>query len=264
MPKSLPCPSCHYNRSWAIRRHHRKCKQCRKEWSPRNFHPVFPFRLSKREWLRLIEAWLRDKTILATADDCHLAYRTVQAAILLIRQRMASLELKPFNLIVEADGTFVGGAWKNKPAWRRRSQRVKRGRGTSKQAVFGVIQRYPVQVMTWLVSNEKGITTTPLIRSQVRQGSLVFTDGNKGYRRLPRYGYHHDWVDHQAGQYVKGIVHTQTMDGYWGLLKNHLDKTGGVRKHFLPLYLAEHQWRYNHHHLSRKEQAKLIYQLLTD
>lgn len=264
MPKLLPCPSCGYTRSWAIRRHHRKCKSCRHEWSPRTFYPVRPFRLSQREWLRLIETFLRDNTITAAANECHLAYRTVQAAILNIRQKMAILEPQPFRLITEADGTFIGGAWKNKPAWMRKTQKVKRGRGTSKQAVFGIMQRYPLRVKVWLVKNEKGLTTIPLIRQQVKAGSLVFTDGNKGYRRLPEHGYHHDWVDHEAGEYVKGIVHTQTLDGYWGLLKNHLNRTGGVRKSFLHLYLAEHQWRYNHHHLSRKKRTKLIYQLLTD
>jgi len=220
--------------------------------------------LSKREWLRLIESFLRDGAILKVTSECHLAYRTVQAAILKIRQKMANAQSSLFHLITEADGTYIGGAWKNKPAWLRRVKRTKRGRGTSKQAIFGVMQRYPNQVKSWLVKNEKAITTIPLIRSQVKTGSLVFTDGHKGYRRLPKYGYHHDWVDHENGEYVRGIVHTQTLDGYWGLLKNYLDRTGGVRKQFLHLYLADHQWRYNHHHLSRKEQAKLIYQLLTD
>ncbi|MBI5733828.1 MAG: IS1595 family transposase [Candidatus Kerfeldbacteria bacterium] len=264
MPKLLPCPSCNYARSWVIRRYHRKCKQCRKEWSPRTFHPVLPFRLSRREWLRLIEVFLRDHTILAVTNECHLAYRTAQAAILRIRRKMATVKLEPFCLVVEADGTYIGGAWKNKPAWIRRRYRVKRGRGTNKQAIFGLMQRYPPQVKAWLVKNEKAVTTIPLINSQVRKGSLIFTDGHKGYRRLPKYGYHHDWVDHEKGEYVKGIVHTQTLDGYWGLLKNRLDRTGGVRRSFIHLYLAEHQWRYNHHHLSRKQQAKLIYQLLTD
>lgn len=263
MPKLLSCPSCEYTRSWVIRRHHRKCKQCRAEWSPGSQHPVSGFRLSRREWHRIIDAFLRDGTIDSVKEECRLAFQTAQSATLRIRNIMTNDLPAPFSLISEADGTFIGGSWKNKPAWIRR-QGTKRGRGTSKQAVFGVMQRYPPRVRVWLVANEKGTTTIPRIRQQVRRGSGIFTDGNRGYRRLSKYDYHHDWVDHEAGEYVRGIVHTQTLDGYWGLLKNYLNRTGGIRPHFMHLYIGEHQWRYNHRHLTRKEQVKLVYQLLTD
>jgi transposase-like protein len=139
--------------------------------------------------------------------------------------------------ICEADETYVGGSWKNKAIHIRR-QGSKRGRGTSKQAIFAVLQRYPQQVRAWLVPNSKGRTTRPLIISVVELGSSVYTDGHRGYRSLPHYGYIHEWVDHDAGEYVRGDVHTQTLDGYWGLLKVHLSGIGGVRKDKLPLFIG--------------------------
>jgi transposase-like protein len=218
--------------------------------------------LERREWSRIIDAFLRDGTIRAVEQECGIEYRTAQKAVSAMRTAMANNVPESFSGICEADETYVGDAWKNKNIHIRR-QGTKRGRGTSKQAVFGIIQRNPSRVRVWLVPNSKGRTTIPIIRSYVGRGSAIFTDGHKGYRRLPRYGYIHEWVDHEAGEYVRGEVHTQTIDGYWGLLKTHLDSIGGIRKERLPLFIGEHVWRYNFRHLTRKEQVKLIYLLLT-
>lgn len=261
MPKLLSCPYCQNNRSWAIRRHHRKCKRCRREWSPGNYYPVKGFRLARREWLWIIDTFIRDKTILSISRECHIAYATAQRCGCLIRTLMTHDIPRHFRGICEADETYVGGSWRNKAIHIRR-QGSKRGRGTQKQAILGVMQRKPQLVRIWLVPNSKGRTTIPKILSQVHKGSSVYTDGHKGYRRLPRYGYLHQWVDHEAGEYVRGNVHIQGIDGYWGKLKTHLDSIGGIRKERLPLFIGEHQWRYNFKHLSREEQTKYLFQFL--
>lgn len=262
MPKLLICPACGYTRSWAIRRHHRKCKQCRQEWSPGTFHPVSGFRLPRREWLGIIDAFLRDKRIRAVERECGIEYRTAQKAVYVMRTVMTKDVPEPFYGVCEADETYVGGSWKNKAIHIRR-QGTKRGRGTSKQAIFGIIQRDPARARVWLVRNTRSRSLNPHVRRTVGRGSTIYTDGRKGYRRLPRYGYQHDFVDHEAGEYVRGKVHTQTVDGYWGLLKTHLDSIGGIRKERLHLFIGEHLWRYNFRHLTRKEQVKRIYLLLT-
>jgi transposase-like protein len=167
--------------------------------------------------------------------------------------------------ICEADETYVGGSWKNKAVHIRR-QGTKRGRGTSKQPIFGVIERAEEEhskVRVWLTPDTKNLSLIPHIQQTVCRGSIIYTDGRKGYRKLPRYGYLHDWVDHDAGEYVRGRVHTQNIDGYWGLLKTHLDSIGGIRKNRLHLYVGEHVWRFNFRHLTRKEQTKHLYKLLT-
>lgn len=262
MPKLFVCPTCGYTRSWSIRRHHRKCKQCRSEWSGGGIHPIAGFRLARREWYRIIDTFLRDGSINAVQHECRLAHETACHTVIAMRTVMTGDAPALFSGICEADETYVGGSWKNK-AIHIRKQGTKRGRGTSKQAIFGVIQRHPLRVRVWLVRDSKGRTTIPLIKSLVCRGSVLCTDGHKGYRRLPRYGYFHAWVDHDAGEYVRGQVHTQTIDGYWGLLKTHLDSIGGIRKERLHLFVGAHVWRYNFRHLTRKEQVKKIYLLLT-
>lgn len=265
MPKLLCCPACGHARSWSIRRHHRKCKRCRSEWSPRTFHPIYGFRLPRREWLRIIENFLRDGTINAVQSECRLAHETACNAIYALRTVMTSDVPELLAGVCEADETYVGGSWKNKAVHIRR-QGTKRGRGTSKQPIFGVIARgdeRASQVRVWLTKNTKNRALLPHIRATVCQGSTIYTDGRKGYRHLPRYGYPHDWVDHEAGEYVRGPVHTQNIDGYWGLLKTHLDSIGGIRKERLPLFIGEHVWRFNFRHLTRKEQVQHLYSILT-
>ena len=265
MPNFLLCPHCGYSRSWSLRRYHRRCKKCRKEWSPGSFHPVWKFRLSRREWLGIIETFMRDGTTVAVQDISRLAHGTATKAVKAIRSAM-SIDVPELLMgVCEADETYIGGSWKNKAIHIRR-QGSKRGRGTSKQPIFGVIQRAgdePSRVRVWLTKDTKNQSLDKHIFDTVVRGSVIYTDGRKGYRRLPRYGYFHDWVDHEAGEYVRGPVHTQNMDGYWGRLKTHLGGIGGIRKSHLPLFVAEHVWRFNFRHLSRKEQAKRIYSFLT-
>lgn len=265
MPKLFPCPSCEYTRSWVIRRHHRKCKQCRSEWSLGTEHPVQGFRLERREWHRVIETFLRDRTIQAVSQECLIAYATAHKAINIVRQAMTQDVPEQLDGICEADETYLGGSWKNKAVHIRR-QGTKRGRGTSKQPVFGVIQRggrEPSKVRVWLTPDTKNETLMPHIFQTVVKGATIYTDGRAGYRHLPGFGYHHEWVDHEAGEYVRGDVHTQNIDGFWGHLKTRLDSIGGIRKRRLHLFVGECVWRFNFRHLTRKEQVGRLYSILT-
>ena len=58
--------------------------------------------------------------------------------------------------------------------------------------------------------------------------------------------YPHGTVDHRAGEYVVGAVHTNTIEGFWSLIKRGMVGTfHKVSKKYLPLYVAEFQFRYN-------------------
>lgn len=256
------CPHCGCRFFWLVRRHHRKCRQCRREWSPRTVYPIVGFRLTRSHWHTVIDTFLRDETANAIEAEGHLSNKTARSCATFIRECLCADAPETLSGTTEADETYLGGAWKNKHV-HIRVQGTKRGRGTSKQAIFGIVGREQEQARTWLVSNTKIATTRPHIIRTVARGSRVYTDGFKGYRTLPRYGYRHAWVDHDAGEYVRGDVHTQTLDGYWGLLKNFLAAKGGVQRRYLYRFVGEHQWRYNFRNLSRKEQVRRIYSLLT-
>lgn len=262
MPTNGVCPYCGHRFFWLLRRHHRKCRHCRREWSPHTFYPIHGFRITRSRWLHIIDTFVRDVSANAIETECHVSAETARFCATAIRECLCADVPETLSGTTEADETYLGGMWKNKRV-HIRVQGTKRGRGTSKQAIFGVVGREQEQVRMWLVSSTKIAMTRPHIVRTVARGSRVYTDGFKGYRTLPRYGYRHAWVDHEAGEYVRGDVHTQTIDGYWGLLKNFLAAKGGVQRKYLYRFVGEHQWRYNFRNLSRKEQVRRIYSLLT-
>jgi len=252
------CERCGSHRFWYTSRGTRKCRSRHRERVVRAPYPIHGFRLSRTAWFQAIEAFLTRETVRSVEERCRCSHQTATNVVAVIRETMTRDIPALFSGTYEADETYVGGQWKNKAVHIRR-QGTKRGRGTSKQAVFGIACRERGMVCVWLVPNAKHASLIPIIRDTVVPGSSIFTDGLGTYRALPRYGYHHDWVDHDAGEYVRGDVHTQTIDGFWGVLKNRLAATGGIRKAYLPRFVGEHVWRYNHRTLSLKTKVRWLY-----
>ena len=77
--------------------------------------------------------------------------------------------------------------------------------------------------------------------------STLFTDEAKGYTNLPKHGYTHHRVNHSAKVYVSGNVHTNTIEGFWSLLKNGIRGAHhAVGAAYLQSYVDEYTFRYNH------------------
>ncbi len=177
-----------------------------------------------------------------------------------MRHRWQALlhEVPPvFHGTVEVNETYVGGQWKNK----RKRQRVhgtKRGRGTTKTLVFGILCR-DGQVWAQVVPNVEAQTLLPLIRHRVRRGSVVCSDTWRSYTGIAARGYVHRLVEHSQGEFSdRHGTHTNGLEGFWGYLQRRLAAKGGIRRERLPLYLAEYVWRDNHRRLSVDQQVQRL------
>ncbi len=149
----------------------------------------------------------------------------------------------PLKGIVEADETFYGG----KPRYHqnRRGPR-KRTDPTAKKPVVGMVERGG-SVKAWVTSDVKSRTIRPLMQEHVLPASMVFTDEAHQYGLVGRSGYHHRRVNHSAKVYVDGDVHTNTIEGFWALLKTGILGTHhGVGADQLQSYVNEYAFRYNH------------------
>jgi len=103
-----------------------------------------------------------------------------------------------------------------------------------------------------VVPNVEAKTLLPLLHQQVAVGSVDCSDTFTSYTGLAAGGYVHRLVDHSQSFSDRQGGHVNGLEGFWGYLERRLAAKGGVRQEGLPLYLAEHVWRYNHRHLSRK------------
>lgn len=259
MKERLKCPRCECQKLWEVRRKKVRCSDCHYEWTPGRL----PLYLTRQEWKGILHWFLRGLPSAAVAQETGLHRQRVLRALLCVREAMKQDIPQAFSGIVEVDETYVGGQWKNKRFSERRKG-SKRGRGTLKTPVFGILCRGG-KVWAEIVPDVEGRTLLPLIKKRVKPGSVVCTDTWKSYTGVAANGYVHRLVKHQEGEYVHGQGnHINGLEGFWGYLKRRLAAKGGIRKERLPLYLAEYVWRYNHRNESIEMQKnQLIKQLET-
>ena len=147
--------------------------------------------------------------------------------------------MEPLSGTVEIDETYVGG--------KRKDGRTGRpGPDSSMRPVMGMVERRG-RVVARAIPDTKGKTLIPLVHQHVMPQSIVYTDEWKPYRALGKSGYFHDRIHHSQKVYVRGDVHTNTIEGFWSLVKRGI---GGVyhvvSAKYLQSYLNEYTFRYNH------------------
>src|SRR5215213_9225627 len=151
---------------------------------------------------------------------------------------------EPMSGTVEADETYYGGKREGTP-------RGRPGKDSHKTPVFGVAKRKgeesPGRVYASVVRNTKRKTVMPHIKKKVLPESMVYTDENTVYDTLGKEGYRHDRVNHSQEVYVSGDVHTNTIEGFWSLVKRGISGVyHSVSAKYLQGYLNEYAFRYNH------------------
>jgi transposase len=144
---------------------------------------------------------------------------------------------------VELDETFFGGKAENM----HQEQKAKLGGpGTSgKTPVFGAVERGG-KIVAIKVQNVDQGTLLPHIDRYITPESMVYTDEMGAYAPLTKRGYKHEVVKHSGHEYVRGNVHTNTIEGFWSQLKRSINGTYHyVSPKYLQEYVNEFSYRYN-------------------
>ncbi len=158
-----------------------------------------------------------------------------------IRAALVDPEFRKLMGIVEVDETYIGGKNKNRH-WDKRTPGTG---GVGKEIVIGAVERQgPVVARVLREANLR--TMGHFVRAAVSEKvSLIATDEHSGYIDLAR-DFPHESVKHAKGEYVRGVIHTGTIDSFWSLLKRGImGSFHHVSAKYLPLYVAEFEWRYN-------------------
>ena len=233
------CPYCKSTNSTPMpkqRRHH--CNACNTSYSVTVGTIFHKTKIDLQKWFLAIALILNAKKgVSARQLSRDLEVNKNTAWYLAMRVRNAMLQdYELLSGIVEMDETYVGG----KP----RKGGGKRGRGTSKTPVVGMIQRGG-KVKARMAKNVTAKVLTSLVRENVQVAlSTMMTDEFKGYARLGAIVTHKS-VNHSK-QYVNGEVHTNGIEGFWALLKRGIvGQYHKVSARHLPRYIDEFCFRYN-------------------
>ena len=164
---------------------------------------------------------------------------------------------------VEMDETYVGGT-------RRRGRGPGSGAGrkvtgpNAKICVVGMVERNaPGRVVALIADNATKKTLHGIAKEYILPDSIVYTDEWTSYHGLENInGYQHRRVNHSQGVYVIGDAHTNTIEGFWSLLKRGI---GGVyhsvSKKYLQTYLNEYSFRYNRRNADQPMFTSLLEQV---
>lgn len=146
--------------------------------------------------------------------------------------------------------------------------KLKRGRGTLKQPVFGIFKRenefHKEEVYTEIVPNAKTKTLLKIIQGKVDPKSIVYTDGWRGYDGLVSVGYDkHYRVNHGHNEFaLKGdygdVVTVNGIESFWSFTKRRLAKFNGSKPYF-ELHLKECEWRWNKTEKERFDELQIIF-----
>ncbi len=144
--------------------------------------------------------------------------------------------------IVEADATYIGGKEKNKHRNKRNPKNIG---GEGKMIVHTLVGRGG-RARSNHIANVGGKTLRPVVMKQVSRKSSLMTDTAGGYMDLGKEFARHEMVDHGAGEYVRGDAHSNTVEGFFAILKRGIIGTyHHVSEAHLHRYLAEFDFRYS-------------------
>jgi transposase-like protein len=93
---------------------------------------------------------------------------------------------------------------------------------------------------------------------QVEKETHMMTDDMKSYKKLSKSFDKHDVVRHSKKEYVRGKIHTNTIEGFFSILKRGLNGIyQHVWSHHLKRYVAEFDFRYSHRKVSDIERFNI-------
>ena len=247
-PHGATCPKCGERervgkmggKSTRIGAH--KCYACRKSFTVKVGTIFESSHVAMNLWLQAIYLMCASKKGISS----HQLHRTLGVTLKTawfmshrIREAMRSDDLSAFGSgggAVEADETFIG---------REPGALVKRAYH-HKMKVLSLVDRETGRARSMVVDNLKPSTLAPIIRANIAAEARLMTDEAGHYQRVGREFAAHGVVSHGRGEYVRGDVHSNTVEGYFSVFKRGMK---GIYQHcgkrHLHRYLAEFDFRYS-------------------
>lgn len=256
------CPYCGSDKSYIIEGGKRfKCgnSECYKKYSVTVGSIFHASNIPLSTWfpaMYLIASHKKGISSCQLARDLGVTQKTAWFMLHRIRESLRDKESSLLSTMVEVDETYVGGKMKNK----HKSVRVKAhlenlSHTDNKTGVMGMLEREGNLKMQLI---DKSITLKKQVQANVAPESVILTDGLQAYVGLDKMFEGHETVDHKADEYVRGIFHTNGVEGSFGLFKRMII---GIYhstsvKH-LSRYCDEFVYRYNSRKITDGERFEI-------
>ncbi len=219
-----------------------KCYKCRKPFRVTVGTVFESSHVPLRIWLQTVHLLVSSKKGISSNQLHRTLGVTLKTAWFMshrVREAMHIIGLPPMGGvggIVEADEVFIG---------RKEGSIKRRGHG-HKNAVLSLVDRESKQVRSFHVDSVSAATLVPVVQANVAKETAMMTDEWSGYYSLGDHFAGHESVSHKADEYVRGDVHTNTVEGYFSIFKRGMK---GVYQHcsekHLHRYVAEFDFRYS-------------------
>lgn len=239
-PDGLECPRCHGTTISRIHdRNQFDCDSCRYQFSVTAGTTFHDSHLSLWKWFLAAYLMVESKKGISAKQlqrTLGVSYKTAWYLAHRIRDAMGSVEESPLVGVVEIDETLIGG------------KRPGHGSGyrENKTVVIGAVQRGG-NIRLRVIPNTRKHHVTDFIEAAVDHPEAIFTDELRSYADVAITAEtRHSTVNHSEEEFVRGDVHTNSVEGVWSLFKRSI--VGSYHqlsvKH-LPAYLDEIEWRFN-------------------
>jgi len=251
-PKGVQCPRCGSERVYDLKtmKWRWECPDCREGGAYRFSHIVGTIfentNKPLKDWFRVIHMMLTSKNGVSALQIHRVmgfgSYRTAWYMCHRVRVALHDKNFRQLMGIVEVDETFIGGKGINK-----HGKRGHKGGGYSgKTPIVGAVSRKG-KVVARVIDRVTKEALDKFVRETVStKVSLLATDESRCYSDLAP-DYPHGTCEHTKGKYVVGAVHTNTIEGFWSIFKRGIvGSYHKVSSKYLPLYVAEFAFRYNH------------------